>query len=338
MRSATTGFRLCGIADEPFCPLPNGSCTSATSVRARWRISSANLSSDDARTASAVSSSAWRSRCRICVEVGAGSRPRRSQAMRSSSGSVAAYVPTAPESLPTRIPSSARARRCRLRSSSNAQPGELQPERRRLRVHAVRAAHLQGRAVLLRPRDDDGERAVEPSRTSAPASRICKRERGVDDVGGRQPVVEPAALLAELLRDRVDERRRVVVEGRLELRDALRSGRPCRLAIARAASAGTTPSSAQAAVRRELDVEPGPQLALVRPDPGHGRAGIAGDHRVQSRALPGQRFRRRSASRSGGSAPREPRRSERCRRRRRRQALPAASARSQAARRARRAR
>ena len=35
IRSATTGFRLCGIAEEPFWPLPNGSCTSATSVRAR---------------------------------------------------------------------------------------------------------------------------------------------------------------------------------------------------------------------------------------------------------------------------------------------------------------
>ena len=29
IRSATTGFRLCGIADEPFWPWPNGSCTSA---------------------------------------------------------------------------------------------------------------------------------------------------------------------------------------------------------------------------------------------------------------------------------------------------------------------
>ena len=28
IRSATTGFRLCGIADEPFWPRPNGSCTS----------------------------------------------------------------------------------------------------------------------------------------------------------------------------------------------------------------------------------------------------------------------------------------------------------------------
>ncbi len=90
MRSATTGLRLCGIADEPFCLRPNGSPTSPTSVRARWRISSANVSSDAAASASAQSSSAWRSRWMTCVEVGAGSRPSRSQATRSTCGSTAA--------------------------------------------------------------------------------------------------------------------------------------------------------------------------------------------------------------------------------------------------------
>ena len=46
IRSATFGLRLCGIADEPFMPAANGSSTSRTSVRARWRISVANRSSD----------------------------------------------------------------------------------------------------------------------------------------------------------------------------------------------------------------------------------------------------------------------------------------------------
>jgi hypothetical protein len=39
---------LCGIADEPFWPAPNSSCTSRTSVRARWRSSTAIFSHDDA--------------------------------------------------------------------------------------------------------------------------------------------------------------------------------------------------------------------------------------------------------------------------------------------------
>ena len=32
IRSLTIGLRLCGIADEPFCPLANGSSTSPISV------------------------------------------------------------------------------------------------------------------------------------------------------------------------------------------------------------------------------------------------------------------------------------------------------------------
>ena len=33
MRSLMIGFFLCGMADEPFWPLPNGSDSSRTSVR-----------------------------------------------------------------------------------------------------------------------------------------------------------------------------------------------------------------------------------------------------------------------------------------------------------------
>ena len=58
MRSATFGLRLCGIADDPFIPRANGSSTSRTSVRARWRISVAKRSSEVAQSASAPSSSA----------------------------------------------------------------------------------------------------------------------------------------------------------------------------------------------------------------------------------------------------------------------------------------
>ena len=51
--SQPIGLRLCGMADEPFCPLPNGSSTSPISVFCRPRISSANFSSDAAVIASA---------------------------------------------------------------------------------------------------------------------------------------------------------------------------------------------------------------------------------------------------------------------------------------------
>ncbi len=76
-----------------------------------------------------------------------------------------------------------------------------------------------------------------------------QRERRVDDVGGGQPVVEPApSLVVELLADGVDERGGVVVERRSS--SATRSGGRRRRggdALPRPPR-GTTPSSAQAAV------------------------------------------------------------------------------------------
>ena len=43
--SQLTGLRLCGMAELPRCPAANGSSASRTSVRCRWRISSAIFSS-----------------------------------------------------------------------------------------------------------------------------------------------------------------------------------------------------------------------------------------------------------------------------------------------------
>ena len=172
----------------------------------------------------------------------------------------------------------ARDARARSRSSSNAQPASLSAERRRLGVHAVRAAHLERAAVLLGPRDDDGERAVEPVEDQRAGLADLERERRVDDVGGGEAVVEPAALLAELLGDRVDEGGGVVVERRLDLGDPLRRRRRgLRLERARGLR-GHDAELGPGRRGRELDLEPGRELALVRPDPGHGRAGVAGDH------------------------------------------------------------
>ncbi len=59
--SASTGLRLCGMADEPFCPFSKNSSASSISVRCRLRISVANLSSELATSASVAMNSAWRS-------------------------------------------------------------------------------------------------------------------------------------------------------------------------------------------------------------------------------------------------------------------------------------
>ena len=123
-----------------------------------------------------------------------------------------------------------------------------------------------------------------PSRISTPASRDLQGERRVEDVRGRQPVVEPAALRARAPRRprRRTRRRRAA--------SAPRSRRRARASAARRAPrivgrlVGRHDADLGPAVeRRELDLEPACELALVRPDRPHGRAGVAGDHRPDSR-------------------------------------------------------
>ena len=248
MRSATFGFRLCGIADEPFMPAANGSSTSRTSVRARCRISVAKRSSDEATIASVASSSAWRSRAITCVDTGSGSRPRRSQAIRSTSGSSDAYVPTVPENWPTRQPASARVSRSRSRSSSKAQPASFQP-------NVVGSAWMPCERPMqivercaARPRHDGGERTVDAGEQQLARVADLQRQRGVEDVRRREPVVHPAALRAELLL----RRRRRTRRGRgrcCRSISATRSGvggDGSRHAPTAASSTGTAPSSAQA--------------------------------------------------------------------------------------------
>ena len=78
MRSETIGFFLCGIAEEPFWPLPNGSASSRTSVRCPWRTSSAIASHTVAIAASALTHSAMPSRSTTWVATSAARSPSRS--------------------------------------------------------------------------------------------------------------------------------------------------------------------------------------------------------------------------------------------------------------------
>ena len=127
-RSHFSGLRLCGIAEEPACPSTNGSCTSRTSVRCKWRISVAKRSSDAAISASTEMKCAWRSRCTTWVEIASTPSPSFSQTDSSIQGGTVAWVPTAPEILPTAICALASARRARLRRVSSTQPASFSPK------------------------------------------------------------------------------------------------------------------------------------------------------------------------------------------------------------------
>ena len=240
-------MRLWGIAEEPFWPAPNGSSTSRTSVRARCRISSAKRSSDDASTASAERSSAWRSRWRICVELGAGSSPSASHAIRSTSGVVVAYVPTAPESLPTRIPASACSSRSAVALELECPAQELEPEGRRLGVHAVGTADGDRAAMFLGARIDRVHRPIDACADQLAGGLDGERERRVERrptrSGRSETTVRPR-------RDRPTPRRRRRRRRGWSSRSssATRSGlgTRARSRTARALGAGTVPTSAHA--------------------------------------------------------------------------------------------
>src|SRR6187551_2629830 len=143
MRSATIGFRLWGIAEDPFWPRPKGSSTSRTSVRARWRISVAKRSSDEPRSARAPSNSACR--CRIEPELLA-----RNALDLGVDGCILAH---SARELADAEPFE-RSLDARPFAVQRERPADqLQPERRRLGIHAVRSTHAERVAMLLGSRD-----------------------------------------------------------------------------------------------------------------------------------------------------------------------------------------
>ena len=155
---------------------------------------------------------------------------------------------------------------------------ELEAERRRLGVDAVCSADRQCEPMLLRPGNHGGERATDAFEDQLARGSKLQREPRVHDVRGRESVVEPTARRAELCRHGVDERGQVVLCLLLDLCDAGRGRRSrprpdllCRLG-------GYRPDLCPGGEGRELDFEPPLELALVRPDPGHGRARITSDH------------------------------------------------------------
>ena len=215
--SLLIGLRLCGIAEDPFWPARNGSCTSRTSVRCRWRTSVAMRSRPAPASAIAPSSSAWRSRGTTCVETSSRASPRRASTAASNSGLVAAYVPTAPDSAPTATCAKARSQALGVAVRLEREARELDAERGRLGVHAVGAPDAQRVRVLARARDQRGHERAGARHDHLAGRAQLQRERRVEHVRGGQPEVDPAPRLADRRREHVDERGHVVLGHQLAL-------------------------------------------------------------------------------------------------------------------------
>ena len=133
---------------------------------------------------------------------------------------------------------------------------ELQTERGRLGVNAVRAADRERVTVLFGACDDGVGRTRDPVPDERARALDRQGERGVENIGRREPVVEPATLGAEVRHDRVDEGRNVVIRRALELRHARRRRRLRALADALRGARRDRPDSCPRVDDGKLDGEP----------------------------------------------------------------------------------
>ena len=242
--SQPIGLRLCGIADEPFCPLPNGSSTSPISVFCSPRISSANFSSEAAVIASADISSAWRSRWITCDETGAGSSPSRSQTARLDRRIEMREGPHGAGDLADRDDVAGAQDAIEIAPQLGVPERELEAERHRLGVHAVRAPDHRRHPVLVGARAHRLHQGADVLDDEAAGLAHLERLGGVDDVGGREAEVQVARRGPDLLGDGGREGDHVVLRDRFDLFDARRCRTPPWRAARPRPRAESSPASA----------------------------------------------------------------------------------------------
>ncbi len=171
IRSATTGFRLCGIADEPFWPRPNGSCTSrdlgAREVPDLERERVERGGDDGERREQLGVTVALEDLRRARRRLEAEPLARDPLELRVGRGVRSDGAGELADADPLERASDALAAARELERPA----GELQAERRRLGMDAVRAADLKRLAVLLGASGDDGECAGRSRRGSASRPR-----------------------------------------------------------------------------------------------------------------------------------------------------------------------
>ena len=163
--------------------------------------------------------------------------------------------------------------------------GELEPERRRLGVDRVGAAHH--RRVGLGPGagDEHGQQAVAVAEQSLAGGAQLERQARVDDVAARQAEVQIAALGSDRLRHLRHEGDDVVVGRALDLGD------PIDVDLGAGSHRLQRRRRDQAARRLgtrdgELDAEHLLEPRFLRPDRPHLGERVAPDHRAAARGMP----------------------------------------------------
>ena len=158
---------------------------------------------------------------------------------------------------------------------------ELHAEGDRLGVDAVRAPDLHGVAELERAPLEHLAQRDEVALEEQAGALDLQRQRGVEHVAARHPVVDVLAGVADVLGDVGEEGDDVVVGRRLDLVDAGHVERGLGLDLADRV-VGDLAELVPGLHGGDLDVEPGLHPGLVGPDRAHLGERVALDHRGSS--------------------------------------------------------
>ena len=188
-----------------------------------------------------------------------------------------AKVPTAPDIFPQAIASRARMSRSRFLAISSIPQGHLEAEGDRFGMDAVGPADHQGLLVPEGLFFQDGQQLVDVGQEDVRGLFQKHGQGGVEDVRGREPHVDETGIGPYEFRHAGEEGDYVVLDGPLDLVDAvdvetrLLLDRPERLS-------GDVPLLRQSLTGEDLDVQPLLESVLRAPDGLHFLARISRDH------------------------------------------------------------
>jgi hypothetical protein len=156
---------------------------------------------------------------------------------------------------------------------------QLQSERHRLGVHAVRPSDHRCAAVFLGPGANGVHQSVDSPQHEVAGLANLQRLGGVDDVRGGQAEMKPASRRADVLRHRRRERDDVVLRNLFDFFDA--GDVECAaLANVPGRFGGNDAGARHGVCGCDLNLQPCLVLALVAPDATHLGVRVPLDHRV----------------------------------------------------------
>ena len=227
IRSALTGFFLCGMEDEPFWAAPNGSASSDTSVRWPCLISIAIASQTVAMSASTLTHSAMPSRSTTWVATSAGAQPELAQHLCLDSRVDIGVGADRPGQLAHRYRLPGAQQPVPAAVNREGEVGNPVPPHVRFGVDAVRPARPQGGPVSQGMLPQDVQELLAACGEQVGGLGQLQGQGGVQQVRGGHAVVHVSGGLAGrgVVRPRRQERDHVMAGDRLQGLDGLRGRR-----------------------------------------------------------------------------------------------------------------